>query len=52
MIPIEAGSPHTPIGEAPSKTESSFLLILTLALIATSLIVMHSKGIYNIDNKK
>ncbi len=52
MTPIEAGSPFTPIGDAPSKNESSFLLILTFALIATSLIVMQSNGVYTIDNKE
>jgi|TARA_B110001469_G_scaffold76074_1_gene72177 hypothetical protein len=52
MTPIEAGSPFTPIGDAPSKTESSFLLLITLALIATSLIALQSNGNYIIDNKE
>ena len=52
MIPIEAGSPYIPIGDAPSKSEFPFLLFLTLALITTSLIVMQSNGNYIIDNKE
>ena len=52
MTPIKAGSQFTPIGDPPSKNEPSFLFILTLALIATSFIVMQSNGNYIIDNKE
>ena len=51
MTPIEAGSPFTPIGDPPSNNESPFLFILTLAIIATSLIALQSNGNPYTDNK-
>jgi len=51
MIAIEAGSPYTPIGEAPENSDSSFFVLISLALIATSIIALQSQGNYYTFNK-
>jgi len=51
MIPIEAGSPFTPIGETPSNNATPVLLIVTITIIATSLIIFKTNDILSSDKK-
>ena len=51
MIPIEAGSPFTPIGESPNNTDSSFIVLISLALLATAIIAMQSTPLHATSKK-
>jgi hypothetical protein len=51
MIPIEAGSPFTPIGDNPNKSGNAMIVLISLALLATAIIAIQPPSLITASKK-